>query len=140
MKTELAERLKKTAKARRMTAERVAEELGVSPAAVWAWWAGRNEPDLSTLVAYARLVGRSLEYLAVGHDRVAGEPGSFADWVMEWVDRIAMGGDPSEAYDRVTGAPEELSQRERQSLTRRAHAMRRTIEETAGRPWSQLSL
>lgn len=44
--TELGERLKRLAHAAGFTAETLAERLGCSPSAVWAWWSGRNEPGV----------------------------------------------------------------------------------------------
>lgn len=137
-KTELAGRLKQTAHSAGFTAEALAEVLGSSPAAVWAWWSGRNEPGVETLVAYAKAVGTTIHYLATGELESTADPEGFAEWVMRFADAVMGGGDPGAAYDAVTGMPSVLSDRERRSLGRRAQAMRAAIEQQAGRPWADL--
>lgn len=136
-KTALAERLKKTAHRAGFTAEKLSEPLGVSPATVWAWWSGRNEPGVDALVAYADAVGCSLSYLATGQEDQREE--AFADWVMEFTDRVMRGAAPTSAYDATVKGSGELSPREQRSLDRRGGAMRRFIEEEAGQPWEGLS-
>jgi transcriptional regulator with XRE-family HTH domain len=132
-KTPLGARLKETAQAAGLTAEEMAERLGTSPAAVWAWWSGRNEPALEMLVNYSRTVNRTLTYLATGEE----EP--FADWVLRFVEEVMSGTSPAAAFDAATGHPEGLSPRERRLLARRGKALRSFIEETAGRPWQELT-
>jgi transcriptional regulator with XRE-family HTH domain len=138
-KTELAARLKQTAHDAEFTAEQIAEQLGVSSAAVWAWWSGRNEPPVEMLVAYARVVGRCLEYLATGVSASGRDPALFAEWLFALVDRVMAGEEPSHAFDAVTKSPAILNDRERRSFQRRAGAFRRFIGEAAGRPWEELS-
>lgn len=136
-RTALAERLKQTAHRAGLTAEKLSEPLGVSPATVWAWWSGRNEPGVDALVSYADAVGCSLSYLATGEEDQREE--AFADWVMEFADRVMGGAEPSAAYAATVKGAAELSTREERSLDRRSAAMRRFIEEEAGRPWADLS-
>lgn len=136
-KTPLAVRLRQAADKAGLKAEPLAEILGCSPSAVWAWWSGRNEPSIESLVAYARVVGADVEYLAAGEKTTS--PGDFADWFFDLVDQIMSGKDPGPAFDQATGSTGALSDRERRSLSRRVVQFRRFIEEEAGRSWASLS-
>lgn len=137
--TALAARLRESREQARIKAEQMAEALGVTPAALYAWESGRNEPSLESLAAWAKTVGRPFIWLALGEGDAASSAESFADWVMEFADRVVGGQEPGAAYDAVTAQPEELSDRERRSLSRRGQAMRRFLERLAGREWTELS-
>lgn len=68
LETPLSHRLKETAKATGLSAERIAATLGKTPGAVRHWWSARNEPSFDDLEAYGRLVERSAYYLLTGQD------------------------------------------------------------------------
>lgn len=138
-KTPLGERLKMAAQERGFTAEQIADRLGVSSAAVWAWWAGRNEPSIETLVAYADLMGLPLEVLAAGRVAKPNEAADLAEWISAFVDLVMVGTDPGVAFDQVTQASGELNARERRSWSRRAAGMRALVTGLIDRPWADLS-
>lgn len=138
-KTELSKRLVASAKKARLTTEQIAERLDVAPSTVYSWRTGRNEPPLSMLVEWAKIVGCSIAWLATGQEDPIEQPARFADWVMVFADRVMGGEDPATAIDFAAGQTSELSERERRSLARRAASMRGFIEEFAGRPWRELT-
>ena len=137
---ELGRRLKRLAKAAGYTAETLAEQLGCSPSAVWAWWAGRNEPSVDSLRAYARAVSVSVDYLVSGEDLPMGPVGTLREWRLRYAHLVAQGVDPAEAIDRISGpsfvdtpmlADSDLTAEERAILTGSADAMREVLEEIA---------
>jgi hypothetical protein len=91
------------------------------------------------LVAWANAVGCSISWLATGTEDPVEQPARFAEWVLEFTERVMAGESPLHALDGVTAGQSGLSARERKALSRRARAMRGFIEEIAGRPWAELT-
>lgn len=64
----LAERLRISAYAAGFSGEEVGARLGVTGSAVRHWWAGKNEPPVSKILAYADMVDVSLDWLLRGYE------------------------------------------------------------------------
>lgn len=105
-KTPLAARLKQTAKDAGLTAEQLAERLGVSPAAVWAWWSGRNEPPLEMLLRYAEETGAPKYWLITGDTDEVAARDRFLRMLAEVVTAVRDGQSPAEAWQAQL--PDEL--------------------------------
>lgn len=149
-KSDWGARLKRLAKSAGFTAESLAERLGCSPSAVWAWWSGRNEPSVDMLRAYAEAVKVSVDYL-VGQEGPMGPAGSLQEWRLRFADLLRQGVSPDEAIDRITGPSyldaeslvlpdSEMTAEERAILKGSAEAMREVLEHHSGGRWEELTV
>jgi transcriptional regulator with XRE-family HTH domain len=132
----LGERLRAALKRAGLSAEGMGRRLGVSGAAVRRWCLDRNEPDVSTLSAFAKAGGCSLLWLIEGDEA----PDELSEWALEFADRVAGGVDPARALSEVTGGAAALSRFEAERLSAAAEGMRALLDELAPSPWRELSL
>jgi len=57
----------------------LASRIGVSDNAIYKWLSNRGQPGIANLIALAQAAGVSVEWLATGKERRAGEPPSVPD-------------------------------------------------------------
>jgi len=126
----LAERLRATARAARLTSEELGGRLGVDPSTVRAWWRGRNEPSASMLAAYAKAVGSSVEYLITGEEPLL-------RMFLEATDALMAGKTGSEAIDTVL--PGQRTDQERGQIDLQGSAFRQALVSIAGPDWDLLT-
>ena len=65
---EIRQRTRSEATGRALSAEAVAERIGVAQTTVSSWETGKSMPDLDDVVALARLYGCSIDYLVQADD------------------------------------------------------------------------
>ena len=71
----LAERILTLRKARNMSQEELAEQVGVSRQAVGKWESGQSQPDLDKVIALSEFFGVSCDYLLKGDPQAQTEAG-----------------------------------------------------------------
>jgi len=136
---EVGERLRESREAADFAVDALADRLGVSAPAVYAWESGRNEISLEMLIGYSRETGRSIEYLATGHDQSENDIDRLAELLLEVTDATFRGASLPAAIDAYSPRPNSLSPREERALARRSPEFRQFIERRAGRPWAELA-
>jgi transcriptional regulator with XRE-family HTH domain len=75
----LGDRLAKSRKVAGLTADGIADELGVSRNTVTNWETGATRPKRQTLIAWAQITGAPLEWLVEGDTRPLGDADQFTD-------------------------------------------------------------
>jgi transcriptional regulator with XRE-family HTH domain len=131
----LGQRLKLLAQAAGYTAERLAERIGCSTSAVWAWWRGRNEPSIEMLKAYAAAVGVSVDTLIDTGDPEATRA---AVLMIEWQRRVKGGEDAVLALAAVTDQDPALEPQERARLSRLTGELSKWFRSQGGDDWARL--
>lgn len=99
----MGKRLKEAAKAARYGSASLGEKLGFEDGTVRGWWNGRSEPSVETLIQYAELTGRSLEWLMTGSE--AESPDSPEGWLARFDRLRAQGVDADTALQIATSGP-----------------------------------
>lgn len=144
----LGRRLKWASEQAGLTSEVLAERLGVGPSTVRGWWTGHSEPSVDMLRQYAALTGVSADYLVSGSYQPTGQSGTIEQWRLRFAEMIRQGVDPTEAFDRMVGAPhlnrtgipeEKLTEQERQLLQGAGPAMNGVLDEMSGGRWDRLT-
>jgi transcriptional regulator with XRE-family HTH domain len=64
----IGQRLKEATQRKGMRVADLATRLKVTEQAIYAWWKGRNQPELEMLAEYAGLLGVSLSWIVKGQD------------------------------------------------------------------------
>lgn len=131
-------RFKTAAKANRFTSARIGELVGAEDGSIRGYWSGEHVPSADKLQRYAEVTGYSVEWLLYGPPAEA-QPGRLVEWVIAFADRVAAGDDPAAAIEAAAGQPAAISDQVRARLAQGSDAMRRSIEEMAGRPWNELT-
>lgn len=85
-----ARRLKATRKARGLTQKELANRLGLTQSAVTGWEVGKSEPEYKNLLALARLLDVSIDYL-LGHEGGEAPAPDMADAIGEIVETVEKG-------------------------------------------------
>src|SRR5436190_2235023 len=111
----IAQRLKKAAGEAEISGPALAQKLGVSAATVYRWWEGERTPSTALMESYAAAVGKDVSwfYQSADDGQILRD---FTDWVLRFAAMVAQGMPADDAYDAVTGQPEELSLRERRAM------------------------
>lgn len=113
----IGKRLKTSAAAAGLSAQAMASRLGVSAATVYRWWEGERVPSAEMMERYAEAVGKDAAWMygSVNDQQVLRDA---TEVLLNIARMVAEGKRADVAYDEATGAPEELSLRERQELQR----------------------
>lgn len=97
------QRLKRVAKAAGYTSDQIGEQIGKEGGTVRGYWRGYSDPDVDTLVRYARACHVSVEYLATGEEKPMGPSGTMMEWLLRVRALTEKGLSPAEAIDQITG-------------------------------------
>jgi transcriptional regulator with XRE-family HTH domain len=118
----IAKRMREAAREAGMSAPQIAERMGVAVQTIYRWWEGERSPSPEKVEKYADVVGKDAAWMygQVDQDQLVCK---FTDWMLRLVDEVRAGVPVLEAYDRVTGAPNELSLRERRKLAEGSEAL-----------------
>lgn len=97
----LGERMRAAAGQAGLSAAKIGREIGVSRGAVDRWWNGEREPGGSYIIAYAKAVGKPVEWFTDGpkaeYDRLLGVTRAF-------LDMTAAGGSLEGTVDQLSGS------------------------------------
>lgn len=121
------------------TNERWAELLGVSAGNVSHWRKGRHAPDVETTLKIAEIAGASDYYLLTGRPDPRVILARLQAARDEFRRAVATGEDPADAWERILGQPELLSEAERRLLSSESDGLQSYLASVDGLEWFSLT-
>lgn len=139
LQSDIAARLKLTAKARGLTYGQVAVRMKASATTVYRWWRGERGPPEEVLERYAQIVQVPFEFLLYGAAGVLEKDKD--DLRVLIASLVHHGWDAEAAYRAVMGDTSEsaISDQERQVLNQTAGEMRTLLDLHSGGRWDLLT-
>jgi transcriptional regulator with XRE-family HTH domain len=138
-RTDLGDRLRKSAQQAGLSSDSIAEALGITGAAVRKWWLGDNEPSVGMLQRYADICEVSPYWLMTGNE----DPSRLISILYAvrrlWRAAVARGEDASSALARILEDENILPPEERQRLSDQTDEIRLWFEGLDEEDWVELT-